>query len=517
MKKTLLRFLAATTLLALAFSRAGAQEPGVSDSAAAAPHAVGFRLVEFRDASRTYFGHATPAGVIAPEFRPMRMYLWYPSRPGAAAPLPFEAFARMASDDFEGQPVNGPRNLSLPVPLARAFSPVGLEAVLGKPTLSFRDATPLPGRHPLVLIATGLFYESPLTFLSLSEYLAGRGYIVAACPLRGTYGRLVRLTVPDLETLVRDLEAVLAKAQEVASVDSQRIGLIGYDMGGMAAIVMAMRNPLIRAFASYDSSIITPHYSGLPVSHPGYDLRRLVVPWIHFNQSRFQTTIMGKSNPPTVIEKKEFGDNYLVLVRTTNHGAFTTYAGLGIENPVPGFWREVEPNLKAISRAVSESTLLFFDAYLQKDAVARSRLQALAVDNRYPEAFGSFEFAAGREVPLSQDEWIGCIIRDGMAATLPGLEEFRTLYPAERHFDEAALNWLGYHFLSWWGREGDAVALFEWTTRVFPQSWNAFDSLGEAFLATGQRDKAMESYRRSLELNPANENAKAMLERLAQK
>lgn len=510
--------LAGTALLILAIGGMAAQEPRASDPAVDAPRSVGFRIVEFQDSSRVYYGSASFAlRRTSPEFRPIRMYLWYPSESGSAARLPFEAFVRMATGDSEGQPVNGPRNLSLPVPLAKGFTPRGLAAALRKPTLSVRDAAPRPGRHPLVLIATGLFYESPLTFLSLSEYLAGRGYIVAACPLRGTYDRLVRLTVPDLETLVRDLEAVLAKSLDVAGVDPQRIGVIGYDMGGMAAIVLAMRNPIIRAFVSFDSSVNTPHPSGLPASHPSYDLRKLVIPWIHFIQSRLEKKIWGTVEPPMIIEKKEFGDSYFVQVKTANHGAFTTYANMGIENPVPipGYWREVEPNLKAIGRAVSESSLMFLDAYLKNDALARNRLQGLALDNRYQDAFGSFEFAAGRTAPPPQEEWIGRIIRDGMAATLPDLEKFRADYPAERLFDESALSWLGLHFLSWWGRQEEAVAVFEWTTRVFPKSANAFDSLGQACLAVGRQDQAVRSYRRALEIDPADKTAKTALEKLA--
>lgn len=516
MMGSLSRFLAGTALLALAASEASAQEIRDSGGAGTAPCSVGFRLVEFQDSSRTYCRPA-PSGGQGMEmgYRPIRMYVWYPTEPNAASGLPLEAFARMATEDFEGQPVNGPRSLSLPVPLARGFSPSGLEAALRKPTSSVRNAKPLPDPRPLVLIATGLYYESPLTFLSLSEFLAGHGYVVVACPLRGTHDRLVRLTVPDLETLVRDLEIVMAEAMRRPDVDVRRIGVIGYDMGGMAAIVLAMRNPAIRAFVSYDCSIVTPHYSGLPVSHPSYDARGLVVPWIHLSQSRFVEKLVGSTDPPTIIQKKEFGDNYLVGVNTTNHGAFTTYADLGIENPVPGYWATVEPNLKSVSLAVSECSLLFLDGYLKGDASARSRLQGLALDNRYPEAFRSFEFAAGRQAPPSQDEWIDRIIRAGMSAALPDLEKYRAEYPAERLIDEGALNWLGYHFLYWWGRQEEAVGVFEWMTRVFPTSGNAFDSLGEAYLVAGRREEAAESYRRALELDPNNANAKAALERIA--
>jgi len=47
-----------------------------------------------------------------------------------------------------------------------------------------------------------------------------------------------------------------------------------------------------------------------------------------------------------------------------------------------------------------------------------------------------------------------------------------------------------------------------------PDSGNAHDSLGEAYLAAGSESQAIASYRRSLELTPDNDNARQALERL---
>jgi cytochrome c-type biogenesis protein CcmH/NrfG len=42
---------------------------------------------------------------------------------------------------------------------------------------------------------------------------------------------------------------------------------------------------------------------------------------------------------------------------------------------------------------------------------------------------------------------------------------------------------------------------------LFPDSWNTYDSLGEAYLKQGNKELAAENYRRSLELNPDNQGA----------
>lgn len=79
--------------------------------------------------------------------------------------------------------------------------------------------------------------------------------------------------------------------------------------------------------------------------------------------------------------------------------------------------------------------------------------------------------------------------------------------------DEAELNALGYRYLQA-GATDAAIAVFEMNVSRFPESWNVYDSLGEAFAAKGDLTRAIELYRRSLEINPANTNATAALERL---
>lgn len=59
-----------------------------------------------------------------------------------------------------------------------------------------------------------------------------------------------------------------------------------------------------------------------------------------------------------------------------------------------------------------------------------------------------------------------------------------------------------------------AVAVFALNTRVFPDAWNTWDSLGEAQLALGHADEAIRAYRRSLDLNPSNANAEAAIARI---
>ncbi len=78
-------------------------------------------------------------------------------------------------------------------------------------------------------------------------------------------------------------------------------------------------------------------------------------------------------------------------------------------------------------------------------------------------------------------------------------------------YSEADLTGLGYFLLQQLKKIDDAIGMFELYVELFPQSWNAYDSLAEGWYTKGDKQKALELYRKSLELNPANENGKKFI------
>lgn len=79
--------------------------------------------------------------------------------------------------------------------------------------------------------------------------------------------------------------------------------------------------------------------------------------------------------------------------------------------------------------------------------------------------------------------------------------------------DEGTLNSLGYRCL-YGGMEQDAVTVFQKNVEEYPQSSNVYDSLGEAFMKTGQKDLAIQNYEKSLQMDPKNQNAVEQLKKL---
>jgi D-alanyl-D-alanine-carboxypeptidase/D-alanyl-D-alanine-endopeptidase len=72
-------------------------------------------------------------------------------------------------------------------------------------------------------------------------------------------------------------------------------------------------------------------------------------------------------------------------------------------------------------------------------------------------------------------------------------------------FPEPLLNTVGYALLRQ-GQAEAAVVVFEYNLELYPDAWNAYDSLGEGLAATGEIEAAIRAYERSLEINPDNTN-----------
>lgn len=81
------------------------------------------------------------------------------------------------------------------------------------------------------------------------------------------------------------------------------------------------------------------------------------------------------------------------------------------------------------------------------------------------------------------------------------------------NFGEYELDELGYELLRP-KRMDEAIAVFLKNVEVFPDSGNAHDSLGEGYLARGDKANALASYKRAVELDPKNENAKRIIAEL---
>lgn len=101
--------------------------------------------------------------------------------------------------------------------------------------------------------------------------------------------------------------------------------------------------------------------------------------------------------------------------------------------------------------------------------------------------------------------------REGIVAALDFYEEVKN--SNNYYLNENEMNLLGYSFLQS-GRTKEAISTFELNVEAYPNSFNVYDSYGEALLMLGDTNQAIENYKRSMQLNPGNQNGKQVLNAL---
>jgi tetratricopeptide (TPR) repeat protein len=117
----------------------------------------------------------------------------------------------------------------------------------------------------------------------------------------------------------------------------------------------------------------------------------------------------------------------------------------------------------------------------------------------------------------SAAELFGKALADsGIPAAEKKLKELLKKRPNGPVFDEDDFNILGYKLVQE-NRLELALYVFETYARLYPDSWNAWDSFGETAAKAGRKEQAITCYRKSIELNPGNKNGQEMLEKLEKK
>jgi tetratricopeptide (TPR) repeat protein len=105
------------------------------------------------------------------------------------------------------------------------------------------------------------------------------------------------------------------------------------------------------------------------------------------------------------------------------------------------------------------------------------------------------------------------LTESGTEAFEKKLQKIRTEKDTQVYFDEAELNQLGYRLISQ-NKLDEAITVFKTNVELYPESFNVYDSLGEAFMTKGENDLAIEYYEKSLEVDPSNINAVEKLKTL---
>jgi tetratricopeptide (TPR) repeat protein len=115
--------------------------------------------------------------------------------------------------------------------------------------------------------------------------------------------------------------------------------------------------------------------------------------------------------------------------------------------------------------------------------------------------------------PLIGNVLMKTIQEKDIAAAVTQYHDLKTKQPNGYDFSEQEFIGLGYALLHM-KKIPEAIEIFKLSVEAYPQSYNTWDSLAEAYMDHGDKELAIKNYKKSLEADPKNTNAVIKLKQL---
>jgi dienelactone hydrolase len=454
-------------------------------------YAVGWKAFVRADVSRPYADAFVRPGQGA---RPVLFAVWYPAPRGQTGAqmkqadyLRLENVSPTHSKFLQrltavSRRVIGQELAEAPDPWTGASDPELLRRHLDRGTLAIRGAPAAAGKFPLLIYHPGLggFFgdSSPL-----AEHLASHGHVVVASAFQPTSPETVLIDA-DLDRSRADAEFILQEMRTDPQVDLEHVGLFGHSFGASASLATTMRNRLIDAVASLDSTLDHPPLRELPLEGDWaifLEPERLVAPAL---------ILTAKETPKSrvrydLVKSFTSSERLLVELPGIEHNDFIWHGASGAHlRGHPSAARRLEAY-----RTVMSFVQQFFDAHLKENDRA---IAFLATQSEEGPGFRFERLAGSKPVPSGTALGAGLVARGlgpgltWLEATVkrdalpyPAIQDMITALQEREHHDAARL-------------------VAEMSVKVYPDNFRAFEVLGELQAREKQWDKAEESYRSAL-------------------
>ena len=458
------------------------------------PYRVGYKVIYGLDRSRTWRVTRSYKKEFAPDLdgRPVRVSVWYPAviRP-ASSPMRISDYIHPS----------GPINFAEPNAflerrdrrvMAEMAPSEEFASMLATPMNTYAMAQPAPGRFPLVLYSGGV-NSYTLSNGILAELLASHGYIVATVPSLGPSNQQPEqtFTPAEVEASVRDLEFAWQLLRDQTDVDNSKLAIFGHSLGGTIAMILAMRNSNVSAVIGLDGTYGFTKGSTSLTNHFGYSPQTMRAAVLDLRRAGATLDLNG-------VEAFHHSDRYFITLPNVLHGDFTTFVVVARAfhlsppaNPPSGWSRETGyQGFRQTCRIVNE----FLDAKLKENS------KGVDLRTNMDQVVGAtFKHDPALPSPPSSSDFAALINDKGFDAVIQIVDRFRRDEPGESVIDERAMNSLGYSLVGE-HRFGEGIGVLRLVAYVYPDSANAEDSLGDAYLAGGQSEKARAAYQKALEL-----------------
>jgi dienelactone hydrolase/predicted negative regulator of RcsB-dependent stress response len=477
------------------------------------PDAVGLKVVEQYDFSRTYRPLIDELGKAyqGERARPLQTLIWYPAQKSNGKAMTVGDYSDLlATETSFGKP--------------ELWSDwkwwiEGMKPTLKDSMWAVRDAPLLAGRFPVVIYAPSLSSMS-WENADICEYLASHGYVVVASPSTGARSRDMTVDLAGIDAQAQDISFLIGYARTLPDTEMSEIAVAGFSWGGISNLFAAARDNRIDALVALDGSM--RYFPGLVKAATDVHPEQMTIPMMFFYQGSTTLEKIARQKP----NKDTDGPNVL---NAWTHGDLITVEDIALVHTEHGsmfqrnerIWKNYARSHKAdYTRAdgmvgyawIARYTLEFLDAYLKRDAQAMAFLKKTPAEVGVPPHMMTVNFRAAKGIPASLDALRAEVGRQGFDHAAAIYAAMLKEQPDFKLDEDAVLRW-GSDLMEE-NHLAEAIEVFKLDVQVFPSSWNGYDSLGEAYMKAGQKQLAIESYKKSLELNPGDDEAKEKLKEL---
>lgn len=489
-------------LLLIASSYANAQTPASWGDLKSGSYPVGFKFIYKYDYSRSWKAKEDANGYPQAEGRGrlIRISVWYPAKNRPYAPkILYRDYMPSTGEDSASAELNRLLEQRDVSNLRASLKEEEFNNLVLMRMAAVRNAVPQSGTFPLIIYSAGLNNSSQDNVV-LCEYLASHGYIVITVPQLGTTSLDVNLKLqspPDLETQALDLQYAIGAVYGLPNVDHNRLGIIGYSVGGVVALNLAMRNTDVDAVVTLDPTFGVTPYIKLATGSPYYAPTNLRVPWMYMYRVEPATNL-------AVSDALKYSDRYRLELTGMLHQDFSSFPMFSTQ---PAATRTRTPETgKRGYRTICRYILNFFNAYLKGDKRGLEFITRSPRENGAAESIARFEICNRIMAPPTEEKFLRVIEQDGFERAVELYSESRAGDPQQPIFSENFLNQLGYRLINQ-NRLAQAIEIFKLNVEAYPSSANVYDSLAEAYMLSGSKEMAIKFYEKSIELNPNNKSA----------
>jgi tetratricopeptide (TPR) repeat protein len=319
----------------------------------------------------------------------------------------------------------------------------------------------------------------------------------------------------------RDISFLIGYAETLPNADMSAIAVAGFSWGGISNLFAAARDNRIDALAALDGSM--RYYPGL-VKQADVHPEQMTIPLLFFaqggmtleDQDRYLNS--EKNQGPSVLNAWTHGDLLLVRMLGLVH---VEHSSMYQRNE--DVWKSFsEQQIADYDRAdgiagyawIARYTVHFLDAYLKHDAAALAWIKKTPAENGAPNHFLSASYRPAKGLPATLESFRTELGRQGF-------DHAEDIYAAMQKespnfkLEESAVNSWGDELMTD-NHFPEAIDIFKLNAKNYPASGNVYDSLGEAYMQSGQKQLAIDSYKKSLEKDPSNDNARQKLKDLGE-